>query len=506
MLYMYVSCATSSVVEIIRYLMTRVVRDLTTGDEMGFLLVLKSKTCLSSERKATTGVAGMSAPAIIGHVEPFRVGTDDWEQYEERMAQFLSVNEIEGNRKVAVFLTMVGPQAYALLSNLLAPDKPATKTYAELVETLTKHLKLKSIVIAERFKFHRRTQGETESVSEFMAALRQLADKCDFRDYLEEALRDRLVCGLRSQSIQKKLLAESELTLQKAYETAHGMEAAALQAGELQATSRVTSGEVQLVRKPRKSRNQSAKTASSACHRCGKPGHTQDRCYYKRQWCRGCGKYGHIQKMCTAQRVDQVDEDGFSQGSGRDSDDGIAPLLNIQVVKPNPYKAGIQLNLHVGGKPLTMELDTGASVSLISKKTWKNTLKSPPLSPSEIKLKTYSEEALKVLGQCMVEVRHGEQTCQAPLIVVAGKGPSLFGRNWLEKIRFKWGAIQRITSTPLDELLHGYAEVFSSDLGTMQGVEAHLEVQEGATPRFHRPRSVPYALQGAVEQDLERLE
>ena len=62
----------------------------------------------------------MSAPAIIGHVEPFRVGTDDWEQYEERMAQFLSVNEIEGNRKVAVFLTMVGPQAYALLSNLLA--------------------------------------------------------------------------------------------------------------------------------------------------------------------------------------------------------------------------------------------------------------------------------------------------------------------------------------------------------------------------------------------------
>lgn len=40
----------------------------------------------------------------------------------------------------------------------------------------------------------------------------------------------------------------------------------------------------------------------------------------------------------------------------------------------------------------------------------------------------------------------------------------------------------------------------------MEGVEAHLEVQEGATPRFHRPRSVPYALRGAVEQDLERLE
>ena len=56
----------------------------------------------------------MSAPAIIGHVELFKVGTDDWEQYEDRMAQFLSANKIKGNRKVAVCFTMVGPQAYAL--------------------------------------------------------------------------------------------------------------------------------------------------------------------------------------------------------------------------------------------------------------------------------------------------------------------------------------------------------------------------------------------------------
>ena len=184
----------------------------------------------------------------------------------------------------------------------------------------------------------------------------------------------------------------------------------------------------------------------------------------------------------------------------------LAPLLNIRMVKPSSYKSGIQLDLRVRGKPLQMELDTGASVSLISKATWKNRLKSPRLSPSEIRLKTYSGEALKVLGQCMVEVRYGEQTCQAPLVVVAGHGPSLFGRNWLEKIRLEWGSIQSITTTPVEELLHEYAEVFSSDLGTIQGVEAHLEVQEGATPRFHRPRSVPYALRGVVEQDLERLE
>jgi len=65
-----------------------------------------------------------------------------------------------------------------------------------------------------------------------MAELRTLADKCEFGTYLSEALRDRLVCGLRSEAIWRRLQTE-DLTLEKAYSTAHGMEAAQLRAGEL---------------------------------------------------------------------------------------------------------------------------------------------------------------------------------------------------------------------------------------------------------------------------------
>ena len=57
-----------------------------------------------------------------------------------------------------------------------------------------------------------------------MAELRKLADKCEFGAYLSEALRDRLVCGI--QVTQRRLLAEEELTLDKAYSTVHSMEAA----------------------------------------------------------------------------------------------------------------------------------------------------------------------------------------------------------------------------------------------------------------------------------------
>ena len=103
------------------------------------------------------------AHTTIGHVEPFQPGTDDWEQYEERLQQYFQANGLEEDKKRAVFLTVIGAQTYSLLSSLVAPDKPSTKTYEDLTTVLKNHLKPKTLVIAERFKFHKRNQGENET-------------------------------------------------------------------------------------------------------------------------------------------------------------------------------------------------------------------------------------------------------------------------------------------------------------------------------------------------------
>ena len=57
-------------------------------------------------------------------------------------------------------------------------------------------------------------------MAEYLAEFRRLAAGCTFGDHLEEALRDRLVCGLHSESIQKRLLSEADLTLAKAVDLA----------------------------------------------------------------------------------------------------------------------------------------------------------------------------------------------------------------------------------------------------------------------------------------------
>ena len=40
----------------------------------------------------------------------------------------------------------------------------------------------------------------------------------------------------------------------------------------------------------------------------------------------------------------------------------------------------------------------------------------------------------------------------------------------------------------------------------MKTIKAKLRLKENATPKFHRPRRVPFALKEAVGQELNRLE
>ncbi len=66
---------------------------------------------------------------------------------------------------------------------------------------------------AERFRFHGRNQEEGESVIVSVAALQKLAEHCECGDALNDAFRDRLVCGVRNEALQMKLLTESDWTL-----------------------------------------------------------------------------------------------------------------------------------------------------------------------------------------------------------------------------------------------------------------------------------------------------
>ena len=103
---------------------------------------------------------------------------------------------------------------------------------------MLKHYEPEPIVIAERFHFYQPNQKPGESIADYHACLRKLASRCQFGEFLPQALRDKLVCGLLSEAIQKALLAKADLTLDKAVDVAQGMEAAAQRTKELKGSQR----------------------------------------------------------------------------------------------------------------------------------------------------------------------------------------------------------------------------------------------------------------------------
>ena len=123
-----------------------------------------------------------------------------------------------------MLLTVIGPETYGLLRNLLTPEKPNNKENEELVDILKGYLHPKPLVIAERFNFHNRFCVESETVLDFTAQLKKFLNHCEIGNFLDEALWDRFVCGLRKESIQKKILNEKILRFSKALEIAQSME------------------------------------------------------------------------------------------------------------------------------------------------------------------------------------------------------------------------------------------------------------------------------------------
>lgn len=451
----------------------------------------------------------------IGKLEAFDETREDWSAYVERVEQYFLANDVENDKKVPVLLTVIGGKTYSLLRTLTSPAKPSTKTFDEIVEILKGHLSPKPLVIAERFRFHKRDQREDENINSYVAELKKLSEHCEFDTALADTLRDRLVCGLYNESIQKRLLVETNLKFDKAVKMAVAMETAARDAVELRGKPKVET-ELNKLSQGQKQRK---------CYRCGKDGHEAQECYFKDQYCRNCGKKGHIKRVCRSKATGSTsavktnttqkrvkDLHNVQHESESDSDDTLASLELHKVEKASSNI--IWVTPEVDGKPLQMELDTGSAVSVIPYSKYSSMYKTAKLHPTSTTLKTYTGEKIKPEGMMKVQVKYKEEIHQLNLYVVNTQGPALLGRDWLQKLTLDWKAIKALSTTSssqdqptrLQEILDKYSEVFDEEIGMLKNIKAKLTLKENSPPKFCKARQVPYALRPKVEAELTKLQ
>ena len=190
-------------------------------------------------------------------------------------------------------------------------------------------------------------------------------------------LRDRLVCGVNDEQIQRGLLAESCLDFKKALEIATSVETAVKSSRELanqMAKEDVKSESSITVHRVDNYSQRNQQSLKPECGRCGGK-HYPQQCKFLEAECFLCKKRGHIARKCrsnTKSKTDGRNEKqpisgvsgnylGMEAGEIEEEDDNYG-IFNLTKPQEKPYVVDILL----GKESLKMEIDTGAAMSIIN--------------------------------------------------------------------------------------------------------------------------------------------
>ncbi|CAB4013810.1 Hypothetical predicted protein [Paramuricea clavata] len=260
----------------------------------------------------------------------------------------------------------------------------------------------------QRYKFNKRVQGETESVDQYVTELRLLAKNCRFGELQEELIRDRIICGIKANRLQARMLREDDLTLDKAISICKADEESRKQ---LKGLTKDDSFKVSSVKKSSRKGNNEGRPANfgrekqkissgglgevikfSKCRR----DHPSKQCPAYGKVCHACRKLNHLAKYFRSRKVHGIEQ------MHTDPDIlfvGTVDKKHEQSTKTELTKDERFITLEVNETPIKFKVDTGSQANIIPLSMYRE-LKGPkgPVQASRTSLTSYTGDKLNLVG------------------------------------------------------------------------------------------------------------
>ena len=154
------------------------------------------------------------------------------------------------------------------------------------------------------------------------------------------------------------------------------------------------------------------------------------------------------------------------------------------------------------GVPVSYKIDTGAQCSVIPLTILKNFDPARDLCPVIIKLSTYNNSKIPVLGKCSLTLKHKKYHFDVSFTVVDSKSmPNTLGLATSESLNL----IKRISVVNVShkQFLFEFFDCLG-ETGTLKNTH-HIEIKANVTPEVHPIRKIPLALEPKLEKELKRM-
>ncbi|GAA6080578.1 uncharacterized protein K02A2.6-like, partial [Tachysurus ichikawai] len=227
--------------------------------------------------------------------------------------------------------------------------------------------------------------------------------------------------------IRKRLLLESDLTIEKTLAIARQIEAAVadpkvIAEGESKQVAAIQKQEKARMHKNTtriKSKEDKHVKGQQMCYRCGSANHlANDKCCPAKDCkCRTCGKVGHFTRVC--------------KSSSKSVNEVCLPELTVLSVNDHHTDEGAIMGTFTIATPvlptetctIKMMVDTGSGVSILSQHIFKEHFRSCAMSPPKVQLLTYSKEKIPMCGYLTLNVTYCGKTAAGEFNIVKSGTP-----------------------------------------------------------------------------------
>lgn len=490
-----------------------------------------------------TNTTSVSVPRF----DPYNREQEQWKQYLQRLNQHFTIYGVtDANQQRAGLLSWIGSESYELLTNLFGNEDITRKTFEDLTNKLTEHFKDKIHVQAARYEFYNRSMTSDQTYSDWAADLRGIARNCNFickkdgcgESYVDDQIRDMIIKETPHADVRRQCLLEADPTLEfvlkKADTYVTTTETAKVLKGEvLQPTTNQMTASYNRHNYRGNTRKQSnaaptLETTGShklkSCPQCF-INHDRKQCPQRSKVCMRCKRTGHIQSVCRS--TTHV----ITSSDSTNDDETIGSIYQVTNsgcnVSNHVYERvgkQIWINTVVNGVHTKFQWDTGATCSMVGLKGYQE-IGSPACKPTTTTLHAYGHSALRVKGECQVNVQVGgiiKQNLRL-FVVEANLGTNLMGLDWSDIFGLSQqglsAVINKVEGNPLSlqhkekemrsdiqAISQQYPDIFQQGIGHCKSFKIAIHLKANKLPSFSRPRDIPYSRRAATKEELDRLE